>query len=111
MTWETSPVTRNDIIELIAASKYIQLIKAYREITGSGLRFAKDEIDAASNFDGRNRTINVNAMLKVFDSLMQKSNDAKFKEAIILIMDKWEILGFESAVEAIEMVIDNFSRE
>jgi hypothetical protein len=69
-------------------------------------------MDTASTYNGISpRTINEKEMIRLFDSLMQKDNNEQFTEAIKLMLDKWEMLGFESAVSAVRLIVNNFDQD
>lgn len=83
---------------------FVGLIKEHRERFRCSLYESKRALDrCVSRNDGKIVEVYSNQLLKTFN-LYQ--ND--LKDAVLHVMDHWQILGFKSQKHGIETILENF---
>lgn len=103
-------ITRNDILGMVAGKQFIPLITAYREVTGVGLKEAKDAIASQTEGIGKERVYNFDGMLNLFLPYLDHDVETlklRIKDGMDCALDNFFRLGFKDPISACRMVLNN----
>lgn len=103
-------ITFDSIKDGLRQSLYISTIRDLRYISKMGLKEAKDKIDAACAIratDG-SITLDYEKGVKFFEQYF-KTEESNLKKAMGCAIDNWEVMGFSSAVQACQTILNNFN--
>ena len=103
-------ITRAEVLRMISAKEKIGLIKAYRDITGKGLKDSKEaicEVIDAEAYD-------IDGILNLFTPYIDNDVDdlkRRMDQGLHCAIDNYLILGFDDPFDAVQVVIDNLRKQ